>query len=267
VVHGNEQAKDVTRQIAANARKLNAQTDIESFIKHWLFVNGPPQPPEAMLYGLPCTIDELKAGQFESNPNSVFRCSLRALMERQKGEKELALLVVPEIVPRLINEVVQRQGLVTEGIFRISASKQEIEALQLQIDTSSDYTLPGDSPHIPASLLKIWLRLLPEPLIATEVYEEAIRLMKDTENPPRERLVAIFDKCDTTAQAVMRKIANLCSIITKPENMAKNRMNVENLAIVFGPSFFRNPSEDPMELIANVKYETKFTALLLSALM
>lgn len=35
---------------------------------------------------------------------------------------------------------------------------------------------------------------------------------------------------------------------------------VENLAIVFAPSFLRNPSEDPAVIMNNTKFETKFTA-------
>ena len=41
-------------------------------------------------------------------------------------------------------------------------------------------------------------------------------------------------------------------------------MSLENLAIVFAPSLLRNPSEDPLELLQNTKFETRFTSLFLA---
>jgi hypothetical protein len=43
-------------------------------------------------------------------------------------------------------------------------------------------------------------------------------------------------------------------------------MNMENLAIVFAPSLLRCPSEDPMVILGNSKFETRFTVLLFKAI-
>jgi len=54
--------------------------------------------------------------------------------------------------------------------------------------------------------------------------------------------------------------------ISSEENSLVNRMTIDNLAIVFAPSFLRNPSEDPLDILAASKFETKFVAHLFHAL-
>jgi hypothetical protein len=43
-------------------------------------------------------------------------------------------------------------------------------------------------PHVPTSLLKLWLRELAEPLIPTNLYEECLRIGKDDSLSKEETL-------------------------------------------------------------------------------
>jgi hypothetical protein len=67
-----------------------------------------------------------------------------------------------------------------EGIFRISASTSDLQALKQQLE-SGDYEIKtgaGASPHTPAALLKAWLRDLSTPLIPFDQYDACIAVGK-----------------------------------------------------------------------------------------
>ena len=55
---------------------------------------------------------------------------------------------------------------VAEQSRRVAAETNAVRRLRKQIE-GGDYNIAGDDPHLPASLLKQWLRGLEEPLIPT----------------------------------------------------------------------------------------------------
>jgi hypothetical protein len=63
-------------------------------------------------------------------------------------------------------------GLKVEGIFRLSANKEEVKAFKVSIDQGR---LPDfnavDDPHVISNLLSVWLRELPAPLCTLALYE------------------------------------------------------------------------------------------------
>ncbi|MES1912926.1 MAG: hypothetical protein MHM6MM_005142 [Cercozoa sp. M6MM] len=81
----------------------------------------------------------------------------------KKLEMENGITSDPDEVPRLVTTLTEAvttlgAGLRTEGIFRVSAQEEELRALKKQFDAGKDYSVPGQSPHLPAALLKLWLR-------------------------------------------------------------------------------------------------------------
>ena len=56
----------------------------------------------------------------------------------------------------------------------ISVMKQELDDLYATFDKGS-YDAKMNSPHLPANLLKLWLRLLAEPLIHESIYPQVLR--------------------------------------------------------------------------------------------
>lgn len=92
---------------------------------------------------------------------------------------------IPFVVRMLVEEVESR-GLMQEGIYRISGFADEIEALKLALDKDGEKTDMSESSYsninVIAGTLKLYLRLLPIPLITFQAYPvflEAIK--KDTE--------------------------------------------------------------------------------------
>lgn len=85
---------------------------------------------------------------------------------------------VPIILPFLANSILILGGASTEGIFRVPGDMDGVSMLKNRIDRGQ-YQLNGvDDPNVPASLFKLWLRELQEPLIPpNKVRFEAFTLL------------------------------------------------------------------------------------------
>jgi len=98
---------------------------------------------------------------------------------------------------------------------------------------------------------------------------ECLDIAKDKVSTPldiQHNLENLFGRLDELNQLVVQELADLCQEIASPTNSAINRMTLQSLAIVFSPSFLRNLSEDPIELLQNTKFETRFVTLLFETL-
>jgi hypothetical protein len=180
-------------------------------------------------------------------------------MELQKSTSPSA--EVPVIVDVLIAAVKESGGFSTQGIFRISATTEQLTQLRLQMDECNYVIDAAAGPHPPAALLKQWCRDLQKPLINDDVYPQCISAAKHNMSGGAiddVTIGAIWKQIPALYQRVIKRIADMCSEIVQPENAATNLMSYKNLAIVFAPSLLRNPSDDPMELISNVKFEGAF---------
>jgi hypothetical protein len=250
--------------LATSTKNLQPEEDVTAFVEDWLAVNGEPAPFHSIPYLLPCSPEDIRAGKLLSNPLAVFKTSLDQIMQNQ--EKEYPQLTVPRVLVELVEAVKQRNGLQTEGIFRISHNHADLGAMRRAFD-AGNYTVTSDSPHAPAALLKEWLRDLSDALVPQEAYADAVRLAKAHPSeqyiPAKAVLDTVYNRLDPLSQRVIAAITGLC--IDVAEHHRVNRMTIDNLAIVFAPSFFRCPSEDPLELLGNSKHETKLTASIIIA--
>ena len=59
-------------------------------------------------------------------------------------------------------------GLACEGIYRISGVKSKVQSLKDAYNRGQPVYLPEYEPNVIASLLKLFLRELPEPVLTTE---------------------------------------------------------------------------------------------------
>jgi hypothetical protein len=71
---------------------------------------------------------------------------------------------LPIVLITMTDAVYFLNGHNTEGIFRVSGDAEEIATMKMQIE-AGDYTVRSKDPHLPASVLKQWLRDLEESVI------------------------------------------------------------------------------------------------------
>ncbi|RWA14126.1 hypothetical protein EKO27_g964 [Xylaria grammica] len=174
-----------------------------------------------------------------SNPSAggkqVFGVSLARLYERDQ-------FAVPMVVHQCI-QAVDLYGLAVEGIYRLSGSSMHVNKLKNLFDTDQeshilDFRNPENFFHdvnSVAGLLKQFLRDLPDPLLTSENYSAFIEAAKhDDDIVRRDSMHAIINGLPDPNYATLRALTlHLHRVM---ENSTVNRMNSQNLAIVFGPT-------------------------------
>uniref|UniRef100_A0AC35U317 Chimerin (Chimaerin) 1 n=1 Tax=Rhabditophanes sp. KR3021 TaxID=114890 RepID=A0AC35U317_9BILA len=135
---------------------------------------------------------------------------------------------------------VERRGLQMEGIYRVSASHEQMDRLRKQFDTNptSVNLQEVDDIHTVAGLLKLYLRLLPQQLvpfsnfqILCEAYERSSNTIERGKNV--RKALGMLDKCNCyTLEAL------LCHLRNVAKNADKNKMSVANISTIFSPTVF-----------------------------
>ncbi|XP_077981086.1 rho GTPase-activating protein 45-like isoform X2 [Glandiceps talaboti] len=152
---------------------------------------------------------------------------------------------VPFIVNKCISEINYRALSVT-GLYRVAGVKAKVEKLCQTFENGADLVDLSDTPpHLVTSVLKLYLRQLPEPILTFNLYPEFVGIAKEHLNNcteiDDERIVNLLKSTVSklpeenfqTAALLMhhlKKVANHCE---------RNKMPAANLGIVFGPTLLR----------------------------
>lgn len=89
---------------------------------------------------------------------------------------------IPFVVTKCVQEM-EKRGLQQEGIYRISGFADEIETLKLALDKEGEKTDMSESKYsynVVTGTLKLYLRLLPIPLITFQAYPTFMEAMTET---------------------------------------------------------------------------------------
>lgn len=124
----------------------------------------------------------------------MFGATLSEVMALQRDRYPLREL--PWIQTTLTRQVLVRGGTLTEGIFRVSADADEVSALKSCLDQFEDGAILAASQdaHAPASLLKLWVRELYEPLIPDSFYVECVSMRHDDPEASAANVAALVDR-------------------------------------------------------------------------
>jgi hypothetical protein len=211
-------------------------------------------------YDLPWNKTEKGKGKGSSRPDGVLTYSLSKLMEIERSSNPSAK--VPQLFTALVEGIKYHNGFKTEGIFRISPGVTDLDALRNDIN-SGIYNIDVIDAHVPAALLKEWLRQLPEPLIPMSLYEDCINLGRnDTQTV--ESYVEILSKTDDCNRNVIFELLEFIKEMAKPEYEEHTKMGLKNLAIVFAPSFLRSKFDDLSMILKNNSAELQFVSNLVN---
>lgn len=151
---------------------------------------------------------------------------------------------VPKIIRICIDEIDNR-GLESEGIYRVSGRHAVVQSLQHEIerDESAFQFSIKDDIYAVASLLKLYLRELPEPVFRFSL-QDRIQHTEDREEHLSNNFMLLRSKIrrlPPVHQATLKAIVeHLARVVSRSE---KNKMDPKNLAIVFGGVIF---GEDEM---------------------
>ncbi|XP_015132095.3 protein FAM13A isoform X3 [Gallus gallus] len=175
--------------------------------------------------------------QKDATRPKVFGVSLLEL--QQQG---LSKNGIPIVVWNIV-EYLTQHGMTQEGLFRVNGSMKTVEQLRLQYERGEEVELVKDGDvYSAASLLKLFLRELPDGIITSALHSKFIQLYQDGRNEvQKERNLKELLKELPDAHYCLLKY--LCQFLIKvAEHHVENRMNLCNLATVFGPNCFHVPS-------------------------
>ncbi|KAJ3824642.1 hypothetical protein EV361DRAFT_949479 [Lentinula raphanica] len=206
--------------------------------------------------GKPPTISELETASDAAFNPSTFGESLDAIIRLQ--ERNYPKQKVPIILPFLADGILALGGTKSEGIFRVPGDGDSVSELKLRIDRGY-YTLEGvDDPNVLASLMKLWLRELCEPLVPEEMYNECVENAKDP-----EACVHIVKRLPTISRRVVLFVVSFLQLFLEEKVQGVTKMTPANLALVMAPNILRCNSDSMSVVFTNAQYEQIFVYNLL----
>ncbi|KAF9528517.1 hypothetical protein CPB83DRAFT_929834 [Crepidotus variabilis] len=206
--------------------------------------------------GKPPTVAEIETASDAAFNPSTFGESLDAIIRLQ--ERNYPHQKIPIILPFLSDGILALGGTKAEGIFRVPGDNDSVSALKLRIDRGY-YTLDGvDDPHVLASLMKLWLRELCDPLVPDELYNECIQNSKDP-----EACVQIVERLPTINRRVVLFVISFLQIFLEERTQGITKMTPANLALVMAPNLLRCNSDLVSVVFTNAQYEQIFVYNLL----
>ncbi|KAG7231433.1 hypothetical protein INR49_011938 [Caranx melampygus] len=159
-------------------------------------------------------------------PTQQFGVSLQYIREKNGG------VMIPPVMDQTVTYL-KDKGLRTEGLFRRSVRVQLIKDVQKLYNLGKPVNFDefGDV-HVPAVILKTFLRELPEPLLTFRVYTHVQDILSVESSLRVSRCKQIMESLPEHQFIVVKHL--LCFLHMVSKESLVNRMSSSNLACVFG---------------------------------
>ncbi|XP_067237763.1 rho GTPase-activating protein 27 isoform X2 [Chanodichthys erythropterus] len=187
---------------------------------------------------------------------NVFGCHIDTLCHRENT-------TVPKFMEKCIRSV-EKRGLKIDGIYRVSGNLAVIQKLRYKADHEEDLDLEDgqwEEIHVIAGALKLFLRELPEPLFPFSFFDRFIAAIQMSDYSQKvsyiRDLVRNLPLPNHDTMEVLFK--HLRKVI---EHGEQNRMSVQSMAIVFGPTLLR-PQEE-FNITMHMVFQNQIVELILN---
>ncbi|XP_045890844.1 rho GTPase-activating protein 25 [Micropterus dolomieu] len=174
----------------------------------------------------------------------------KGLMDTVTYEQRFGPHMVPILVQKCV-EFIKEHGLNEEGIFRLPGQDNAVKQFRDAFDAGERPSFPSDTDvHTVASLLKLYLRELPEPVVPWTQYQDFLDCtnlldFSNTEGWEKlEKQIALLPRMNYNL------LSYVCRFLFEVQLHSKvNKMNVENLATVMGINLLKPQIEDPITVM------------------
>uniref|UniRef100_A0AAZ3Q6W5 Rho GTPase activating protein 22 n=2 Tax=Oncorhynchus tshawytscha TaxID=74940 RepID=A0AAZ3Q6W5_ONCTS len=189
----------------------------------------------------------------------------QSLEDTVQYEKKFGHRLAPLLVEQCV-DFIRERGLDEEGLFRMSGQTNLVKDLQEAFDCGDKPLFDSNTDvHTVASLLKLYLRELPEPVVPFSKYEDFLAcaqlLAKDAEVGVQE----LGKQVSNLPPANYNLLKYICKFLDEVQSHAiKNKMSVQNLATVFGPNILRPKMEDPVVIMEGTSLVQSLMTVLIS---
>ncbi|XP_053188155.1 rho GTPase-activating protein 22-like [Scomber japonicus] len=165
-------------------------------------------------------------------------------------ERRYGVRLVPLVVEQCVTFIRER-GLNEVGLFRQSGQASLVKELQEAFDAGERPSFDSSTDvHTVASLLKLYLRLLPEPLVPYKRYQDFLICGQKLSSDRSLGLGELRNLLHELPVANFNLLNFICQFLNEVQSYSSsNKMSGQNLATVFGPNILRAKAEDPQSIM------------------
>ncbi|KAM4532380.1 rho GTPase-activating protein 24 isoform 1-T1 [Fundulus diaphanus] len=186
------------------------------------------------------------------------------LEETVRYERRFGNKLAPMLVEQCV-DFIRQWGLQEEGLFRLPGQANLVKELQDAFDCGEKPSFDCNTDvHTVASLLKLYLRELPEPVIPFQKYEEFLanaRLLGKDDEMGMKELKRLVESLPPVNYNLLKYICRFLDEVQSYSGV--NKMSVQNLATVFGPNILRPKIEDPVTIMEGTVLVQQLMAVLI----
>ncbi|KAJ7334121.1 Rho GTPase activation protein [Mycena albidolilacea] len=256
LVPPNEEGSSSRLGLKATLEMIDNRGDFKAYMQNYAYARGPATPrgprregpsDEGFLPPLPTHYSE----RHNTPPNGInglqdrgrptFGVDLADQMTRDNVE-------VPLIMEKCC-QAIEKYGIESQGIYRLSGTVTKVANLRQRLDKDMDSVdldaqeWSSDINNV-ASVMKMWLRELPDPLLTYDLQQGFIDAAK-IEND-RLRHIRLHERVNDLPDANYATLKYFLGHLQRiNQHAAENSMSVQNLAIVFGPTLFGQMKLNP----------------------
>ncbi|KAM8954126.1 LOW QUALITY PROTEIN: GEM-interacting protein-like [Pelodytes ibericus] len=180
---------------------------------------------------------------------------------------------VPFIIVKCTSEI-ELRALGQQGLYRISGAKARVEKLLQAFENGRDLVdLSGHSPHDITSSLKHFFKQLPDPVVSHNLYKEFMFFSREfqeekkeneSRQDPIQHMKHILCRLPASNYNTLRHL--IVYLYRISQRYEENKMNPNNLGIIFGPTLIRpSPGLDmPMTCLIDSGYQAQAVEFLIN---
>ncbi|NXG49568.1 RHG24 protein, partial [Psilopogon haemacephalus] len=187
------------------------------------------------------------------------------LEDTVRYEKRFGPRLAPMLVEQCVDFIRQR-GLKEEGLFRLPGQANLVKELQDAFDCGEKPSFDSNTDvHTVASLLKLYLRELPEPVIPYAKYEDFLACAKMLSKEEETGLKELVKQVKSLPAVNYNLLKYICRFLDEVQSYSGvNKMSVQNLATVFGPNILRPKVEDPLTIMEGTVVVQQLMSVMIS---
>ncbi|XP_053856695.1 rho GTPase-activating protein 25 isoform X2 [Vidua macroura] len=189
------------------------------------------------------------------------QCLAQTMAHEQKFGQHLVPIVVQKSA-----EFIREHGMAEEGIFRLPGQDNLVRQLRDAFDAGERPSFHRDTDvHTVASLLKLYLRELPEPVVPWLQYEDFLLCGQALEADETKGHQELLKQLSLLPRDNYNLLSYICRFLYEIQlNSSVNKMSVDNLATVIGVNLIRPRMEDPAVIMRGTPQVQKVMTVMIS---
>uniref|UniRef100_A0AAQ6A2D0 Rho-GAP domain-containing protein n=1 Tax=Amphiprion ocellaris TaxID=80972 RepID=A0AAQ6A2D0_AMPOC len=178
-----------------------------------------------------------KAVKVKTKETGLFGVPLHTLLDQD--QRRVSGTKVPFILQRLISHI-EDEGLDTEGLLRIPGAATRVKSLCQELESSfydGMFQWQQLKQHDAASLLKLFIRELPHPLLTVEYLNAFIAVNKlPTKKQQLQALNLLVLLLPEANRDTLKALVEFFQRVI--DHQAKNKMTLNNVSVIMAPNIF-----------------------------